>query len=65
MGYAQRAAQGSMVSARNMLDARDPVSALYWAFVAGQQAAGRYYIEAKREAAALGLVPPYLQDVEV
>lgn len=44
---------------------RDAVSGLYWAFIAGQQLAGVGYHAAKRHAATLGLVPPYLQDTEV
>ena len=62
MSYERRTALGTMVTARGLLEMHDPIAALYWAFIAGLQAAGRDYLDAKREAAALGLVPPCLQD---
>lgn len=44
-----------------MVERRDVVGGLYWAFIAGQKMAGVSYLEAKRNAATFGLVPPYLQ----
>ena len=58
-GYARRVALASMVSARDMFDARLHNAALYWAFVGGMLAAGRGYAAAKKEAASFGLMPAH------
>ena len=62
MHYHRRAAADSLAIALKRLDdgVEDARSPLYWAFIAGERVAGRYYSEAKSDAAALGLMPHWL-----